>query len=297
MTSNIATTTLSVETTDDRQLEVLAQGPPDGRPLLFHTGTPSGITSFPDVAAAATERGIRLISYSRPGYGESTPQPGRSVSDVTVDVVKILDHLGADQFLTLGWSGGGPHALACAALLPERCSAAGVLAGVAPYPADGLDWFDGMGEENHAEFGAALDGAEALSAYLDAARAELVDITAEQVGAALGGLAPPVDKAALTSGFAEALAASFRRAMLRGIDGWRDDDLAFTKPWGFALDSITVPVAIWQGGQDLMVPFAHGKWLAGSIPGAQVRLFDEEGHLSLIAQVGRIFDDLLDLAA
>lgn len=143
------------------------------------------------------------------------------------------------------------------------------------------------------EFGAALADKEALTAYLEAARAELRQVSGEQVGEAMGELVAAVDKAALTGEFADYVAASFRQAVLRGVEGWRDDDLAFVSAWGFDLADITVPVAIWQGGQDRMVPFGHGKWLAEHVPGARVHLYGNEGHLSLMAQVGRILDDLL----
>ncbi len=285
-----------VSTPDGRQLEVLVEGAPDGRTLLFHSGTPSGSTSFPSFAAATEARGLRLISYSRPGYGDSTPHPGRTVADVAADVVTVLDALGADRFVTVGWSGGGPHALACAALLPERCDAAAVLAGIAPFDAEGLNWLLGMGEENLQEFGAALAGQETLTALLEGLRSQFVSITGEEVAEALGGLAPPVDREALNGEFAEAVAASFRQAMLRGVDGWRDDDLAFARPWGFELTDISVPVAIWQGGMDKMVPFAHGQWLAQQVPGARTHLYDDEGHVSLVTQTDRIFDDLLEIA-
>lgn len=285
-----------VPTPDGRQLEVLVEGTADGQTVLFHSGTPSGATSYRSFAEAATARGLRLVSYSRPGYGGSTAQPGRSVGDVTADVTTLLDALGANSFLTMGWSGGGPHALACAALLPERCAAAAVLAGIAPFDAEGLNWLLGMGEENFQEFGAVLAGEETITSVLEGVRGHFVQVTGDEVAEALGGLAPPVDKEALTGEFAESVAASFRQAMLCGIDGWRDDDLAFTRPWGFDLADISVPVAIWQGGLDKMVPFAHGKWLAEHVPGSRVHLYDDEGHLSVITKIDSILDDLLNLA-
>jgi pimeloyl-ACP methyl ester carboxylesterase len=287
----------TVRSADGRDLEVLVEGPDDARVLLFHSGTPSGARRFTPFSQAATERGLRLATYSRPGYGESTADPGRSVAAAAPDSAAILDALGADRFLTLGWSGGGPHALACAALLGERCSAAAILAGVAPYGAEGLDWLDGMGPENHEEFGAAVAGVDALSSYLEIERQDLQQVTADEVAQTLGGLVPDVDRAALTGDFADYLARSFRHSVLNGIEGWRDDDLAFVAPWGFTLEAITAPVAVWQGGRDLMVPHAHGVWLADHVDGASSRLFPEEGHLSLVARLGDILDDLIELSA
>lgn len=289
-TSDVQTVSMA----DGRQLEVLVEGSPNEQVLFFHSGTPSAAVPYPKLSEAAASRSLCLVTASRPGYGESAAARGRSVADVATDVAAVLDSLGADRFVTLGWSGGGPHALACAALLPERCTAAAVLAGVAPYPAAGLDWFEGMGPENIEEFEAALVGEEPLTTYLDAAREFLAHVTGNQVGEAMGGLIAPVDAAALTGEFADFVAASFRHAVLRGIAGWRDDDLAFVSPWGFELSEISVPVAVWQGGQDRMVPFGHGKWLAEHVPTSRVHLYDDEGHLSLMQQVGRILDDLLD---
>ena len=137
-----------------------------------------------------------------------------------------------------------------------------------------------MAEENHEEFGAALDGDEALSRFLEPFAGELAAVTSDTVAEMLGGLVTDVDRAALTGEFAEYQAASLRTAVSSGTWGWHDDDLAFTRPWGFVLDEITVPVSVWQGRQDAMVPYAHGEWLAAHIAGARPRLFEDEGHLS-----------------
>jgi pimeloyl-ACP methyl ester carboxylesterase len=285
---------LTVEVTDGRRLEVVAAGPVDGLALVSHTGTPAGLVPFAPMVDAAAARGLRTVLYARPGYGGATPRPGRTVADAAEDVAAILDELGHDAFVTAGWSGGGPHALACAALLPDRCRSAATIAAVAPYRADGLDFLAGMGPENVEEFGAAAGGEAPLTAFLDAAAAELREVTAEQVAAALGGLASEVDTAALSGEFAEHLASSFRTAVAGGIAGWRDDDLAFVRPWGFGLD-LAVPVAIWQGGQDRMVPYDHGRWLADHVGGARPRLLPGEGHLSLpLTGFGAILDDLLE---
>jgi pimeloyl-ACP methyl ester carboxylesterase len=266
------------------------------QPLVFHWGTPSAAVWFDPLAAAAAKAGLRLVTYSRPGYAGSTPRPGRSVADAADDVSAILDALGADTFVTLGWSGGGPHALACAALLPDRCAAATSLAGVAPYPAEGLDWLAGMSTENIEEFSAAFEGERALSVALLRMAKDLETVQGADLAAALGGLVSDIDKRALTGEFADALAESFRRAVSTGIAGWRDDDLAFSKTWGFDLHTILRPVAVWQGGQDRMVPFSHGQWLAAHIPTARVHLYPDEGHLSLgVASLDRIVADLAEL--
>jgi pimeloyl-ACP methyl ester carboxylesterase len=289
-------TRMTVAAGRGRQLEVLTAGPEDGLPLVFHNGTPGGLVAFGPMAAAAAARGLRTVMYARPGYGASTPQPGRRVADAAGDVAAVLDALGAEQFASAGWSGGGPHALACAALLPDRCLGAASIAGVAPHAAAGLDWLGGMAGENVAEFGAAEAGEAELTALLTAAAAELRDITGEQMIAGLGELASPTDRSVLTGEFADYMAAAFRAALSSGIAGWRDDDLAFVAEWGFALGT-GAPVAVWQGDQDMMVPFGHGKWLAAQLPEARAHLVPGAGHLSLaVGQFGEILDDLLSLA-
>jgi pimeloyl-ACP methyl ester carboxylesterase len=282
---------------DGREIDVLTTGPEDGFPLVVHGGTPGGLVVDSRIAAAATDRGLRFVLTARPGYEGSTPRPGRRVRDVAADVAGVLDALGAGAFVSIGMSGGGPHSLACAALLPGRCLAAASVAGVGPYRADGLDFLAGMGPENVTEFGLAVRGAEALTPYLEKEAVALREVTGEQVAAALGGLISAADAGVLTGEFAAELAASLRASVREGIAGWRDDDLAFTADWGFSLDTLAGRAAIWQGDQDRMVPYAHGQWLAAHTPGARVHLEPGAGHLTMIVTaIDRILDDLLDLA-
>jgi pimeloyl-ACP methyl ester carboxylesterase len=254
----------------------------------MHHGTPGVAMVLEPVVEAAARYGLRFVTYSRPGYRDSSPQPGRRVADVAGDVDALLDAVGAEDFVTLGWSGGGPHALACAALLPERCRGAAIIAGVAPYDAEGLDWLAGMGAENVAEFGAAAAGVEALEKFLDEAAGELKDVQPDEIIAAFGDLLSTVDQQALRDGMADYVAASFRGAVSRGYDGWRDDDLAFLTDWGFDLAGIQVPVSIWQGDQDRMVPRDHGRWLGEHVAGATIDLVPGEGHLSLMKNIDTI---------
>ena len=285
-----------VDVPDGRRIEFLVAGPEDGMPLVYHYGTPSAAVPYPPMFDEAARRGLRTVVFSRPGYGESTAQPGRSVADVATDTAAVLDALGARRFVTIGKSGGGPHALACAALLPDRCAAAASVAGVAPFGAEGLDWLAGMGKENIEEFGATIAGPDELTRYLEEQAKVLSTVRATDIVEAFGDLVSDVDKRALTGDFAEFVAASFRRAVVHGIEGWRDDDLAFARDWKFRPGE-GAPVAIWQGGQDRMVPYAHGEWLAENVPGARAHLLLDEGHLSLLIRVyGDVLDDLLDMA-
>jgi pimeloyl-ACP methyl ester carboxylesterase len=282
-----------IQLPDGRRLDVQVSGPGDGLPLVFHHGTPGAATPIQALERAAHARGLRLVTTSRPGYGGSTRQPGRTVADVAADTAAVLAAIGAERCLIAGWSGGGPHALACGARLGATAAVL-VIAGVAPYPAAGLDWMAGMGEENVVEFSTALRGEAELRPYLLQVSEPLKEITADQIIASLETLLPDVDRAVLTGEFGDDMAASFREAIRVSVDGWLDDDLAFTKPWGFGLEEITVPTMIWQGSADLMVPFAHGQWLASQLPGASVHLEEGEGHLSVgLGALGRMLDELV----
>ena len=275
-----------------RRIEIERSGPEGADSVvIFHTGTPSAGILFGPMVAAGAARGIRHVAYSRPGYAGSVRRPGRTVADCAADVAAIADELGIGRFYTVGWSGGGPHALACAALLGDRVIAAATLAGVAPRDAEGLDWLAGMGEENVQEFGAAESGQ--LIGFLDHLAPQYAHVSPAQIHQAFGDLVSPVDVASLTGEFAQYLSDAVRLALSRGIWGWLDDDVAIIHEWGFSLDSIERPVTIWQGGQDRMVPFDHGRWLADHVPGAKARLMPDEGHLSLtVGAYGRVLDGL-----
>jgi pimeloyl-ACP methyl ester carboxylesterase len=277
---------------DGRRLDLRVSGPAGGFPLVFHHGTPCAAIPIRALERAAHARGLRLVTTSRPGYGDSTPQPGRSVVDTAADTAAVLAAIGADRCLIAGWSGGGPHALACAARLGATAAVL-VIAGVAPYGAAGLDWMAGMGEENIAEFSAALKGEDQLRPYLLDEREQLKEATAADIVTSLETLLPDVDRAVLTGEFGEDLAANFREAVRIGVDGWLEDDIAFTKSWGFGLEEISVPTTIWQGSADLMVPFSHGQWLASQLPGALVHLEEGEGHLSVaLGALDHMLDEL-----
>jgi pimeloyl-ACP methyl ester carboxylesterase len=286
-----------IQLPDGRHLDVQVSGPADGLPLVFHHGTPGAATPMRALERAAHARGLRLVTTSRPGYGDSTRQPGRSVVEVVADTEAVLASLGAERCVTMGWSGGGPHTLACGARL-GAAAAVLVVAGVAPYEADGLDWMAGMGEENIVEFSAALQGEDHLRSLLRQQGEALRDIRADDIVTSMESLLPDVDRAALTGEFGEDIAASFREAVRVSVDGWLDDDLAFAKPWGFSLAEIEVPTMIWQGSADLMVPFAHGQWLASRLPAASGHLEDGEGHLSIgLGKLDIMLDELVKAAS
>ena len=284
----------TIEGPGGRLLEFELTGPEDGRLLVLHHGTPGAGSAYGPWTADGAQRGLRHLCYSRPGYAASTRHPGRSAADCAADVAAIVDALGVDRFYTAGISGGGPHALACAALLGDRVIAAASIAGVAPNDAAGLDFLAGMGAENIEEFGAAIAGEEALRPFIEEMAVGLAGSTVEKMTATLGDLLGSADRAALTGEFAQYLLDEIAVALSGGVDGWLDDDFAFVAPWGFDVAAITRPVAIWQGGDDRFVPLGHGEWLAANVAGATRHIRPEHGHLSLqTAAYGEILDGLI----
>jgi pimeloyl-ACP methyl ester carboxylesterase len=284
---------VSVTAPDGRALEVALGGPAGGVPLFFHHGTPGAAAVFAPLVEQGAERNLRHIAYSRPGYGRSDRLPGRSVASCAADVAAIADALGYERFHSIGGSGGGPHSLACAALLEDRVISAGVIASVAPFDAEGLDWTADMGQENIDEFAAIQGGEEELRTYLEGMAAAMAGPTAEQIVAALGDTVSEVDRRALTGAYGDYLAREVEHALSGGVWGWVDDDIAFASDWGFDPASIRVPFSIWHGAHDRFVPIAHGQWLADHMT-ASTHLRPDQGHLSLaLAAYGEVLDDLL----
>ena len=268
---------------DGRTLEYLLGGVSSDRALVYCHGTPAPPVPMKEFEQAATEAGLTLVMPTRPGYGHSTPHPGRAVVDHAHDVRELLDHLGLASGIAVGWSGGGPHALALGAALSDRITGVATIAGVGPWGDPLFDWFDGMGAGNIEEFGMAAGPEDAFRAFLEAEAAPLATVQAEDVVAAMGPHLSEVDANKLSEGeFASDMAAELRRAFLVSVDGWLEDDYAFMKPWGFDFSEVKVPVSLWQGRQDLMVPYTHGEYMATRLPNVKAHLLEDEGHLTLI---------------
>jgi pimeloyl-ACP methyl ester carboxylesterase len=286
----------TVTAADGRTLAVEEAGHPGGLAVLLHAGTPNSRELYRRHAEDAAARGLRLIGYDRPGYGGSSPHPGRTVADCAGDVRAICAELGIGRLLTWGISGGGPHVLATAALLPDLVVAAASLASLAPYGADGLDFFAGMGRENVDDFGLVLHGSEsAVHARYAELRAESLTVSADTVAETLTTLLTGTDRAALTGELAEYLARTEQEGLAPGYEGWLEDGRAHTGPWGFELSAISVPVLVVHGREDQFVPQSHGKWLAARIPGAQAWFPDDDGHLTLFEnRVGEVHQWLTD---
>ena len=280
---------IALDLPDGRVLDVQVSGPADGPLIIWHHGTPGCLYQGREKQRVLHSRGVRYASYTRAGAAGSTRNPGRSVADVASDMAAIADHLGAERFLTGGQSGGGPHALATGAGLPDRVLAVLAVCAVKPYVGQ-PDFLDGMGADNIEEFTLALQGEEALLPFLEKDRGEILEADAEGVIRTLDTLLPDVDRAVLTSEVGEDLIRNLQGGV-QELYGWLDDDLAFTGEWGFELDAIRVPTYLWQGSADLMVPFHHGEWLAAHIPGVVPHLEPGEGHFSL--QI-RFFEQMVD---
>jgi pimeloyl-ACP methyl ester carboxylesterase len=271
----------SVTTAAGRVLTVREGGDPDGVPVLIQNGTPGSSLLYEPHLRDAEEKGIRLFAYDRPGYGGSSRHKGRTVADCAPDIAAICDALGVDRFCTWGVSGGGPHALAIAALLPERVAAAAALAPVAPFEADGLDFYEGMGQQNIDDFATVLAGEEEHFAAVERNREQLLTASPEDLVSVWATLLGPADVEILDAEIAGFILENARAGIESSGAGWFDDEEAFLRPWGFELSSIRVPVLHWQGEQDKMVPFGHGVWLSGQIPGVESHLSPEDGHLTL----------------
>jgi pimeloyl-ACP methyl ester carboxylesterase len=261
---------------------VKISGNPTGHPVFMLHGTPgSRIGPFPKTRVLY-ELGVRLISFDRPGYGGSDRLDARRVADVVPDVVAIADELKLDRFAVVGRSGGGPHALACAALLPERVTRAGVLVSLAPWTAEGLDWFAGMADSNVREYTAAASMPELLTATLVQTAARIKANPASHV-TALAPEMPAADRRVVSDvGIRAQLVENYAEALRDSADGWIDDALAFCAPWGFDLADIKVPVLLWHGENDVFSPVGHARWLADQIPHAIMAIRPGRAHFAAL---------------
>jgi pimeloyl-ACP methyl ester carboxylesterase len=259
-----------VETLDGRQLSTQVFGDPEGKPVFLLHGTP-GSRLGPHPRGAVLHRlGVQLIAFDRPGYGDSDRFEGRRVADAVTDVVAIADAYGLDKFAVVGRSGGGPHALACAALLPDRLTRAAVLVGIAPRGADGLDWYDGMTQSNVLEHTAAANGYEGLAAMTEAAADAVRADPSSLLASLLMEMPDPDRRVVADPGIRAMLLETYAEALRTSAHGWIDDALAFYSPWGFDPATVTVPVLLWHGAIDNLSPVSHAMWLADRIPSAAV---------------------------
>jgi pimeloyl-ACP methyl ester carboxylesterase len=274
---------------DGRTLAYVERGPADGLPVILSHGTPgSRLTRHPD-PEIYERHCVRVVAYDRPGYGRSDPQRGRSVADAPADIAAIGDELGFERFAVVGGSGGAPHALACGALLADRVTRVGALVTPAPSDDAGFDFFEGLAELNVKEFSAALEGEEAIEAflqpYVDTIRTD-VDSVIEEMLTEL----PEIDRERAARPATRAIMKeSWVEAVRQGSRGWADDDLAFAKPWGFELEDVRAETRVWQGELDVLTPRPHGEYVASRLPNARFELLEGGGHF-LEEEWGVVFD-------
>ncbi|MCQ9184081.1 alpha/beta hydrolase [Streptomyces sp. IBSBF 2953] len=291
---DLASTLDHVRTADGRRLRVECSGDPRGRPVFLLHGTPGSRVGPRPRAMYLYQRGVLLISYDRPGYGGSDRRPGRRVADVVDDVAAVADALGMDRFAVVGRSGGAPHALACAALLPHRVTRAAALVALAPRDAEGLDWFAGMAPSNIDEFSTAVSAPEQFEARLiprtDSIRSDparlLEDLRKEMTADDW--------KIVSDSGVRSMLLRNYCEALRSSPYGWIDDAFALTTPWGFDPACIQAPVMLWHGARDAFSPVSHSSWLAERIPRATSVIEPSAAHFGALRALPEVLRWSLD---
>jgi len=267
-----------IETHDGRRLRVEIAGD-SRRIVLAHMGTPCAGLLYDDWVRDANSRDLMLITYDRPGYGGSSLQRERMVADCAADVRTISEAVGFDRCAVWGFSGGGPHALACAALLDDLVAAAATIGSPAPLDAPGLDYFDGASDEFRQDVELFLSDRRAWERKGESQRNELLALSVDGFREQWSAGVSPADAAEFQGDFGDWLYQSVQAALAPGAEGWTDDNIATESPWGFDPGAISVPVKVWHGLDDRFTPIDHGRWLVSTIPGAEAELRDGDGHL------------------
>jgi len=273
----------TITVTDDqgRSLAVSVAGPGDGLPLLMHAGSPGSRVLYRAQVETAAAFGFRLVSYDRPGYGQSPPRPGRTVADAAGDALTIMEALGVERFATWGVSGGGPCALACAALLPDRVIAACVFASLGRSDVPDLDFMSGRSDGFREEVGLFFNDRDAARRkYRDDAATQLPEMSDPSFWMVRWGDRAGTDPAHSQT-LAEHLAALIREAARHGDEGWWEDWVSYLSPWGFDLNDIQCPVQLWHGDHDLAVPIAHGQWISEHLPNVETHFLTAEDHSTI----------------
>jgi pimeloyl-ACP methyl ester carboxylesterase len=281
-------TTYETHLADGRRLALYLSGDPSGEPVFYLHGTPGSRVGPQPTDEELIRCQVWLISFDRPGYGRSDRRESRTVADVAWDVKAIADEFGLDRFAVLGRSGGGPHALACAALLPERVTRAAALVSLAPMGVKGLEWFDGMAKSNVLAYTIAENDPKALGALLMRATEEITADPTSHI-AVLTPEMPEADRRIVADENIRAdLAQNFFEALRISAEGWIDDVLAFCSPWGYKVSDIEAPVYLWHGGKDRFSPVAHTQWLADHIPNAITEFPPDRAHFGALEIVPNV---------
>ena len=274
--------TTVVSAPDGRGLAVEEWGEPAGYPVFLLHGTPGSRLGPIPRSMRLYQLGIRLITFDRPGYGLSGRRIGRRVADIAADLERIADFLELDDFAVLGRSGGGPHALACAALLPARTRRVAVLAGLAPVGVDGLDWFEGMASSNTREYMAVHRQGALISARLQVIAERIRADPMQLVANIFSDLTPSDRRTVFDAEIRRMLMETYAEAFRTSAGGWIDDLLAFCSPWGFDLGGINVPTLLWHGANDTFTPVGHARWLAANIPTSTVTVQPGTAHFGAL---------------
>lgn len=271
--------TTIVRTPDGRDLLVESTGDPTGRTLLFHNGTPTSRKIFQDMAEEANTRGAHLLCYDRPGYGGSTPHPKRTVANSVGDVSAIAHHFEIERMAVWGMSGGGPHAIATAVLLPELICAAATFASLAPMMTSNFDYFEGMPEKKRKQRNLYFSNPVAFRQHLLESREEIMNATEEFLDTKLQAM--PVE-ARVSKSFYRFSYETMRLAVKNGIEGYWEDYQAFFSEWEVDFARNTTPIQLWHGQRDLDVPYQHSQWLSRAIPHSELHLTHMDGHFSIL---------------
>jgi pimeloyl-ACP methyl ester carboxylesterase len=265
---------------DGRDLAWAECGAPDGRPVLTLHGSPGSRLSRHPQSVQLVDAGVRQITFDRPGYGLSTPRPGRTVADVVTDVEAVLDAADVQRAGVIGGSGGGPHALAVASLLPHRCTDVHCVVGVAPYGAPGLDFFAGMDPENQRRFRAALRGRDSAIEEFTADFAAMRERITDDPVTIMGDMDLPEADREILRRLGQQVFTALAESVRQGAVGMADDFVAIAGDWRFDPREVRAPVVITYGEHDVNVPAGHGRWLAANVPNRAVRVNADGGHLA-----------------
>ncbi|MGH3416946.1 MAG: alpha/beta fold hydrolase [Actinocrinis sp.] len=278
----------TIVTTGDRRITVEEWGAPDGIPVLLMHGTPGSRLGPRPRASVLYRLGIRLVVYDRPGYGGSDRKPGRRVADGATDAAVVADRLGIGRFAVVGRSGGGPHALACAALLPDRVTCAAVLVSIAPRDAPGLEWLSGMNAANRQAYAIAEAGMERLTVWYESQAAATRADPRTMLAFLNPHLSEPDRRVVADYGIRQMLESNFSEAFRDSAAGWIDDTLAFTTPWGFDPAAIDMPVLLWHGAEDEFAPIGHTRWLATQMRHAALVVAFGAAHFGALAVLPQV---------
>lgn len=274
------TETFNFDAADGRNLCVDSNGDGSAKPILTFHGSPGSRLMTYGSADQAASMCVRLLSYDRPGYGHSASRAGRTVVDCVDDVLRIVDGLHIDRFAVLVVSGGGPHALATAALLPVRITAVATLCGLGPMAQRGFDAWAGMTPTREAELRVFYDDPAQFRSNLEAMRTRYLALADEDVVAQH---ASATIAANLPLDYFRGVIARIKVGRALGIEGMWEDHCAHCSPWGCDVKAIEAPTKMWHRTADVNIPFQHAVWLAENIPSAELQLVEGESHLSLVA--------------